>query len=185
MEIILLRHGKPKVVLRGNLNTKDLKQLVFDYEQSGIQEPPSEKLKTQFTNHYAVCSDLVRSAESAKKLSLAPVSDALFRETDIPHFDNIPLKLPVTAWIILLRVMWLFGFSKNGESFAQAKNRSRQAAEKLISLAEENEKIIVVGHGLMNHLIGKQLLKKGWLESERAGKRFWEFRRYTVNHLEV
>lgn len=182
MEIILLRHGKPKVELKGFLNAGEIKQLTFEYAQSGIQDTPTEQLKNNFNHHYVVCSDLARSVESAEKLNLKNIhlSDALFRETDIPHFDKSFFKLPVMFWLILLRVMWLFGFSKNGESFSQAKNRSKLAAEKLIVLAKKNEKVIVIGHGLINRLIGKELDKKGWCASERVGKRYWEFYLYAV-----
>lgn len=186
MEIILLRHGKPNVELKGHLNAKEFKQLAVEYAQSGIQDIPSERLKKLFNYHYVVCSNLSRSTESAEKLNLKKihVSDALFRETDIPHFDKSFFSLPVTVWLILLRIMWLFGFSKNGESFLQAKDRGKQAAEKLIKLTLDNKKIIVVGHGLINRLIEKQLQKKGWRASKRSGKSYWEFRKYTKSHFE-
>lgn len=186
MEIILLRHGRPNVELSGYLNTKELKRLVYAYEKSGIQDLPSKKLKQSINNYYVVCSDLNRSIESAKKLNLnfIHLSDAIFRETDIPYFDNIRLTLPVKVWVILLRVMWLFGFSKNGESFFQAKNRSKKAAGKLISLAQKNEKMVVVGHGLINRLIGKELEKKGWQAQKREGKSYWELKKYTLSQLE-
>lgn len=186
MEIVLLRHGKPRVDLKGYLSVKEIKQLVEDYAQSGIQDTPDNKLKNKFSDHFVICSNLARSMESAKELGLNNIhlSDVLFKEADLPHFDNNFLKLPVAAWVVLLRVLWLFGFKKNGESFLRAKERSKYAAEKLIALSQHNEKIIVVGHGLMNRLIGKQLQKKGWLEVERVGKRFWEFRRYSVRRRE-
>lgn len=180
MEIVLLRHGKPKVEFSGYLSAKELKDLVFAYKYSNIKDQPPEKLKECFKDHYVVCSDLPRSIESAKKLNFKSihVSDELYRETDIPHFDNSFLELPIMVWLILLRVLWLFGFSKNGESFAQAKIRSKQAANKLVGLAESNEKIIIVGHGLMNRLIGYQLEKKGWQPSKRERKRYWEYKKY-------
>ena len=183
MEIVLLRHGKPKVELSGYLSAMELKKLVVDYALSSITDVPIEKLKIRFSNHYIICSDLPRSIESAKKLSLKNIhiSDALYRETDIPHYDRFFLKLPATLWLILLRIMWRFGFSQNGESFLKAKNRSKQAAEDLITQAKKNKKIIVVGHGLMNRLIGKELEKKGWCTSERVGKRYWEYRSYTLS----
>lgn len=177
MEIVLLRHGKPKVELSGYISAKELKKLVIAYAQSSINDAPLEQLKIKFSDHYVICSDLPRSIDSAKKLNLKNIhiSDELYRETDIPHFDRFFLKLPATLWLILLRIMWWFGFSQNGESFFQAKNRSKQAAEALIMQAQKNKKVIVVGHGLMNRLIGKELEKKGWLSSERVGKRYWEY----------
>lgn len=180
MEIILLRHGKPEVELSGYLNADEFKQLVYSYSQSGVQGSPAKKLKEYFTTHYVVCSDLPRSIESVKKAGLNKIhlSEALFRETDIPHFDKSFLKLPVTAWLIMLRIMWLFGFKKNGESFSEAKNRAKDAASRLIDLAKENKKVILVGHGLMNRLIAKQLLFNQWQESDKSGKRYWEFVKY-------
>ena len=184
MEIVLLRHGKPRVDLKGYLSVKEIKQLIEDYAQSGIQDKPNNKLINKFSNHFVICSDLIRSKKSAKELGLNSIhlSDSLFKEADLPHFDNNILKLPVVAWVVLLRILWLFGFKKNGESFLEAKERSKCAAEKLIELAKQNEKIIVVGHGLMNRLIAKQLQKKGWHESERAGRSYWEFRQYSTSH---
>lgn len=186
MEIILLRHGKPKLELKGAVNAAEFKDLVAKYAQSGIQDLPSEQLKNNFNHHYVVCSNLSRSTESAEKLNLKKIhiADALFRETDIPHFNKSFFSLPLVVWLITLRIMWLFGFSKNGESFSQAKKRSKQAAEKLILLAQENEKIIVVGHGLINRLIGKQLEKESWQASQRKGKSYWEFRKYTINDFD-
>lgn len=184
MEIVLLRHGKPRVDLKGYLSVKEIKQLIENYAQSGIQDEPDNKLKNKFSNHLVICSDLARSKESAKELGLNSIylSDSLFKEADLPHFDNDFLKLPVVGWVLLLRILWLFGFKKNGESFLEAKERSKCAAEKLIELTKQNEKIIVVGHGLMNRLIAKQLQKKGWFESGRAGKSYWEFRQYSISH---
>jgi len=123
MEIILLRHGKPELDLKGRLNASEIKQLVVAYTQSGIQDSPSETLIKRFNEHHVVCSDLERSIQSAKRFGFKQIhlSDALFKETDIPHFDQSFFKLPTMGWFTLLRIMWLFGFKKNGESFIQAK----------------------------------------------------------------
>ena len=182
MEIVLLRHGKPRVDLKGYLSIKELKQLVDDYAKSGIQCSPDNKLQNKFSDHFVICSDLIRSAESAKELGLNNIHlfDALFKEAGLPHFENNFIILPVVGWVILLRVLWLLGFKKNGESFLQAKERSKRAAEKLVELAELNEKIIVIGHGLMNRLIGKQLQKSGWHVSKRVGKGYWEHTSYGI-----
>ena len=177
MEIILLRHGKPELNLKGRLNAKEIKQLVVAYNQSGIQDSPSETLIKRFNKHYVVCSDLARSVQSAKRLGFKQIhlSDALFKESGIPHFDQSFFKLPAMIWFTLLRIMWLFGFKKNGESFIQAKLRAKQAADKLIALAEKNEKVILVGHGLMNRLIAKQLRLRHWQGPASPGKKYWEY----------
>lgn len=180
MEIILLRHGKPSVDLKGFLNAREFKQLIKDYAQSGIQNHPPLDLKDLFNSHYAVCSHLERSLQSAKHLGISEIhyTDELFAETDIPHFDKFIIKLPIISWVITLRLMWLFGFSKNGESFKEAKNRAKQASNKLIELAQKNEKVILVGHGLMNRLIAKQLRLNNWQGPKSPGRCYWEYGLY-------
>ena len=71
--------------------------------------------------------------------------------------------------------------NKNGQSIKQAKNRAKYASKKLIELAEEHEKVILIGHGLMNRLIAKQLNYKNWKGPVSPGKRYWEFGIYTNN----
>lgn len=182
MEIVLLRHGEPKTELIGSLNANEFKDLVKQYEQSDIKDHPPEELLNQFNSYYIVCSELERSIQSAKKLGLKQIhlTHPLFKEIDIPHFDQGVMTLPVMGWLIMLRVMWLFGFEKNGESFVDAKIRAKQAAVKLIELAQENEKIILVGHGLMNRLIAKQLRINNWQGPVSPGKNFWEYGVYSV-----
>ena len=180
MEIILLRHGKPSVEINGHVSACEFKQLVKEYTQSGIQDHPPIDLKDQFNSHYVVCSHLERSLQSAKHLGMPEVhlTDELFAETDIPHFDQFIFKLPILAWLISLRIMWLLGFSKNGESFKEAKNRAKLASNKLIALAQKNEKVILVGHGLMNRLIAKQLRLNNWQGPKSPGKNYWEYGLY-------
>ena len=177
MEIILLRHGKPTLELKGRINSADFKKLTVTYALSGIKDEPVKQLKNYFKSHYIVCSDLERSIQSAKKLQVNEIHlvDQLFKETEIPYFELSYFMLPVTAWLVLFRIMWLFGFNKNGESFKAAKLRAKQAADKLIALAEENQKVLLVGHGLLNRLIAKQLRNNNWIGPVSPGKKHWEF----------
>ena len=183
MEIILLRHGNPEVELKGYIYSNELKNLTLTYAESGVKDFPPETLKDRFNSHFVVCSNLERSIQSAKRLSFKQIhlSDVLFKESDIPYFDQSIIKLPVMTWLVILRIMWLFGFNKNGESIKQAKNRAKHASNKLIELAEKHERVILIGHGLMNRLIAKQLNYKNWKGPVSPGKRYWEFGIYTNN----
>lgn len=180
MEIILLRHGKPDIELKGYFNASEIKQLTVNYAESGIQDHPPKELKEKFNTCYVVCSELTRSLHTAEKLGVKQIhlSDNLFAETDLPHFDNSIIKMPAMLWVTVLRIIWLFGFKKNGESLAQAKDRAKKATNKLISLAKENEKVILVGHGLMNRLIAKQLKLNKWQGPASPGKKYWEYASY-------
>lgn len=177
MEIILLRHGKPNIELQGKIRPVDFKQLVTVYAESGIQDSPPPQLGEQFNSHFVVCSHLPRSQHSAEKLGFNEIhlSDSLFAETDIPFFEKSAISLPVIGWLVIFRIMWLFGFHKNGESFSKAKARAREAAQKLIELAEEKDKVILVGHGLMNRLISRELRRENWQGPGSPGKKYWEY----------
>lgn len=180
MEIILLRHGKPTLELKGLIKSADFRNLTTAYAQTGIKDQPAINLKAKFNSYYIVCSDLERSIQSAQKLELDKIHlvDQLFKEADIPYFELNLFKLPVTVWMIVFRIMWLFGFDKNGESFQSAKIRAKQAAIKLIALAEEKQKVLLIGHGLFNRLIAKQLRIHNWTGPVSPGKRHWEYGRY-------
>lgn len=180
MEIILLRHGKPRVRLNGLIDLNDFNKLASEYRNSDIEDNPPKKLIERFNSYYIVTSDLNRSQRSAEKLCNKDInySDKVFNETDIPYYEKSFLKLPVILWLVLFRVAWLFGFSKNGESFANAKIRAKEATEKLITLVEENQKVILVGHGLMNRLIAKQLRQNNWQGPVSPGKKYWEYGTY-------
>ena len=60
-----------------------------------------------------------------------------------------------------------------------AKARAKQANRTLIELAETHQKVLVVGHGLFNHLLAKELRKSGWQGPRSLGKKHWEFGSYT------
>jgi broad specificity phosphatase PhoE len=178
MRITLLRHGKPAFDLKGNVRAKDLGTIARSYDLSGIAgPPPRETVAALQGNHLIVCSHLVRSVESAQALGFSKihVKDPLFCETAMPHFRSGCVSLPVSVWIVVLRILWLFGFSRNGESLINARMRARQAAARLVELAEEHHKVLLVGHGFINHFIAKELKKSGWLGPPKPGNGFWGY----------
>lgn len=74
------------------------------------------------------------------------------------------------VWIVLVRVLWVLGFSRNGESLRNAKKRANHAAARLVELAEEHQQILLVGHGFINYFIAKELRKRGWSGPSRPGR---------------
>lgn len=176
--ITLLRHGRPTFELKGNARGKDLGMIAKLYDLSGIVDaPPTETAAAIQGGHVVVCSHLARSIESAKALGFLEVhvTDPLFCETAIPHFGSGSARLPVSAWLVVLRFMWLFGFSRNSESLIAARRRARQAAKRLIELAERHQNVVLVGHGFINHFIAKELRKSGWVGPSTPGKGFWGY----------
>jgi broad specificity phosphatase PhoE len=178
MRITLLRHGKPEFELKGNVRGQDLGMIARSYDLSGIVgSPPNAAVTAAQGSNIVVCSHLIRSVESARALGCfeVHVKDPLFCETAIPHFSRGSIPLPVSVWIVVLRILWLFGFSRNGESLNDARRRARQAAERLVELAEEHQNVLLVGHGFINHFIAKELQKLGWLGPSKPGAGFWGY----------
>jgi hypothetical protein len=115
MRITLLRHGRPAFELKGNVRAKDLGAIAKSYDLSGIVgAPPRETVAAIQGDHMVICSHLMRSVESAKALGFSEVhvKDPLFCETAIPYFGSGSVPLPVSVWIVVLRILWLFGFQE-------------------------------------------------------------------------
>jgi broad specificity phosphatase PhoE len=184
-QITLIRHGKPVFELSGSVRARDLRKHVIRYNASGISDtPPPYTIELAKEHHIVVCSDLIRSVESAQALGFDEIhaSEPLFGEAAIPHFSRGSVKLPVNTWIILLRTLSLMGFSKNGESFRNTKKRAMLAADKLVQLADQYGRVLLVGHGFINYFIARELLASGWTGPARPGKDFWGFGIYQ-NHV--
>ncbi|WP_445372500.1 phosphoglycerate mutase family protein [Methylomonas sp. HW2-6] len=182
--IVLLRHGRPSVALTGILRATDLARLADAYRVAGIVDAPPPATRAVLKDiGMALCSDLPRSRQSAQALGFGenPVADALFGEAQLPHFHHGRIRLPAAVWLPVLRLLWLAGFSRNGESYAAAKRRARSAAQRLIDYAHIHGSVALVGHGVMNHLIGRELRAQGWCCSLRPGKDYWAYAVYEAN----
>ena len=182
MEITLIRHGQPVLELTGQVRSREISKFVRNYNLSGITgEPPYESKQIALKCNVAVCSDLTRSIESAKALGFSRVhlSDPVFREVAIPHFNKGSLTMSVNTWGVLLRGMSVFGFSKNGESLSMAKKRAKIAASALIDMAHSHKSAMLVGHGFINYFIAKELLSRNWSGPSKPGGSYWEYGVYT------
>ncbi len=159
----------------------EIENLAKAYDSAGVIRSPSEESKKLANQHkVVVCSDLPRSLQSAKAIGVTKIhlSDPIFREMNIPYFDNVSITLPIKLWVAILRGLWFLGFSKNTESISEAKQRAKLASEKLMDLATKHHSVLLVGHGFLNHYIAKELLANNWLGSSSPGKKYWEFGTY-------
>jgi broad specificity phosphatase PhoE len=99
----------------------------------------------------------------------------ILREMHIPRY-KLPFQLGAYSWLLLTRILWMFGLSKGIsvriESFKAAKQRAKKAAQALHHLAEKQHNVIVFGHGFSNRYIRKELIKLGW-QLERKSNDFW------------
>lgn len=111
-----------------------------------------------------VCSPLMRCVESRTGLGCdcRAEPDPLFAEAHLPYPDwPFPL-MPARFWRITFRTAWFFGFARHTEPVSESRRRARAAADKLIELAQTHECVLLMGHKIMNALIARELLRRGW-----------------------
>ncbi|WP_201799920.1 histidine phosphatase family protein [Andreprevotia sp. IGB-42] len=125
-----------------------------------------------------IVSTASRAASSAHALGRDDfLVDALFCEAQLP-FPNWRFPyLPAQAWALLFRIGWLFGYARGTESVHECRQRARQAALRLAALAAQ-QPILLMGHGVMNELIAKELLTMGWQGPPKTTGRYWDFSQY-------
>jgi broad specificity phosphatase PhoE len=183
MEIILIRHGKPTIPSLDKLTASAFAQWVDEYNAAGLSPSSTPTESTRVcTQHCSaiVCSALPRSIESAKALNAEKIvmSDALFNEAGLPTANWQRIKLSPLIWAVFFRVLWLFGYAKDTESFKETKARAIKATKRLTALVHQHEKVVFVGHGVFNRLLANELRKQGWTGAKHPGTKHWSTDRY-------
>lgn len=186
-KIILMRHGQPEVDLEALKNNKissnHLGELVGAYEKSALafhSMPPEASIEIADSCDMLFSSDLSRSIESAQKLikSQQHVVDKCFKESSLPYLKLHHPKFSLFAWAMIYRVLWFLGFSKNGEPIKQARVRAKLGANKLVQMTQAHQSVLLLGHGIMNRLIAKELESAGWYKTISTGEKYWSYRVY-------
>lgn len=188
MEIILLRHGKPKPISFNRIKAFSFINWIESYNLSGLcptSIPTQKALSAANKCNAIICSELPRSKESAKALKIKNITlfYSQFNEAGLPGANWRSLKLYPTTWAVIFRVLWLFGYSNNSESYKEAKIRAGKSAKKLIELAKEHKTVLFVGHGIYNKLLAKQLKSLGWSGPSNPGSAHWSFGIYENNKI--
>ncbi|MFB1000331.1 MAG: histidine phosphatase family protein, partial [Colwellia sp.] len=165
MEIILIRHGKPTSADNPIIDACEYTNWIRRYNSSKVaKNSRPENVNDQYKSFYTISSDLNRAIHSANiYVGKSPEEvDKLYREMEIPRY-KFPFKLKAWNWVYLSRLLWMLGCKGSFESFKQAKKRADEAAVKLIEIAQNQDKIVLFGHGYMNRYIRKSLIQKGWV----------------------
>lgn len=161
-------------------------QWVTAYNQAGIDlthAPSPNSIAQAKTSTVVVCSHFPRSLESAAALGVkhVEVQDALFRECEMPYADWSYPMLSVLSWSFVFRILQWLGYSPNAESFKQARQRAHHCALHLNELAQQHESVLFVGHGALNWLISKKLLRMGWVGPRNPGRHYWDYGVYRLH----
>lgn len=178
LKIILIRHGRPAIATAPRTSHHEFGRYIDDYEEAGLDPtsaPPEElqdligELRVVFT------SGRKRADESAR--ALAPnaelIVDPLFVESPLAS-PRIPLlKMRVTKWAVVSRLMWYVGFSPRIEGYRKSKRRAARAAEILIERARKDGQAALIAHGYFNYLIGIELRRRGFKQTGKHKARYW------------
>lgn len=187
MKIVLLRHGEPEIDLMSmqkmRLPACDLPVILDLYTKVGINgkaRPGSEALNIAANCNAVVCSSLRRSIDSAKMLGINEIQliDDVFCESNLPYAKWKYPKLTLYTWFLFFRTLWLLGYSKNGESISASHERAVKGVKILQDITAQYGSVLLVGHGLVNRLIAKELLSRGWQGPKKPGDNYWQFSVY-------
>jgi broad specificity phosphatase PhoE len=188
MEIVLARHGRPKLGQWSWITARQLSAWIRAYDEGGVrlEEVPQQIRAKAVLCGWIASSPLLRSVQSAQVLAPSRKinPEEPFREAGLPQALWAFPRLPVSVWTVLFRAAWFLGYSANSESLSVARCRARSAAIRLIELAQEHQSVFVVGHGIMTALIAKELLEKGWMGPKRPAHGYWEFSVYRSSRVE-
>lgn len=145
------------------------------YNRAGIidQPVPAASLQLATRARVIVSSTAPRALSSLQALGLEPSHvDALFCEAQLPYGQWRLPRLSPSTWAFILRLLWLCGYSRDVETVSAARLRASMAAQRLLSLASEGP-VLLLGHGLMNRMIARQLMAHGWTRRSHNGSHYW------------
>lgn len=184
MKIVLMRHGRPQLHLEALKNERkspaQTGTVIRDYEFSEL-DPTQQlpKASVHIANDCATtfCSPMHRAIGSVQMLNLANdvTIEACFSESAHPYLEWHWPKLKFFTWCFLFRVAWFFGFAKNGEAISLARQRAQISADKLTQAAQQEQAVLLLGHGFMNHLIASKLKHQGWQKTKSTGRDYWSY----------
>lgn len=175
MEIILMRHGKPVLTQSGRIAPAEMERWIEHYNLAEVEADgaPIDGLLWLDAATCIVASTAPRALSSVQALGYkASVIDAVFCEAQLPFAVWRFPRLSPIVWAVLFRLFWFFGYSRGSESIQVAKARARVAALKLVDLAGQGP-VLLVGHGIMNRLIAKELIALGWVGPAKHRNSYW------------
>ena len=182
--ITLARHGEPALSRRIKLDAAGYRRWWAAYEEGGIldgQTPPDGLLALAREAEVVFASSRRRAVETAEAVVAGRhfVRDPLFVEAPLPPPGLPPfVRFGPRTWGVLARTSWWMGSHKGEESRDAARARAREAADRLIRAAETEGRVLLLAHGFFNHMVGRELKRRGWRLVEDRGFKYWATRRF-------
>jgi broad specificity phosphatase PhoE len=185
--IILIRHGPPDALPRRIVDGIGFAAWVQSYEAATLRPdtfPPPLTRTAVSTADVVFTSMLPRSRQSAEALGrVGATAMPAFNEPNLPVPAVRIIRLPVSAWLVVCRSLWLTGLHGDGETYAAARTRAAQAADVLVAAASTGT-VALIGHGWINRLIGAVLAGRGW-QRRVVGSALWSVTTYAMPEEDV
>lgn len=185
MRISFIRHGRLNNVTE-LMTVSSFRKWMERYDLASMEKStdiPIDTIEAIESAKLIVTSDQKRAVQSAAELtnSLSFIQSALFREAEVPSSFYIPkwVKCKPAVWIFIGRTVWIVGYSKGVESYREAQERARQAADTLVGYALVHGHIALVGHSYFNAMIGYELRTRGWSGPPVFHRKPWSCTEYT------
>lgn len=182
-EILLVRHGRPKVDWTPRLSVAQFRQWTKDYDDVGLSEEsyPDDELRALINSStHIFCSSLRRSQQTHQR------AECDIQYVEEPIFNEIPLRVPNIPLIRMRPYRWA-RLAMNYHAFSGKKaatKRAELAAKLLINAAiEQNQKVALLGHGTMNGYILKALISVGWtcVRESAVPDVYWSWRQLNIS----
>lgn len=167
-QIALIRHGEPDLEKTGKFTYDDAKSYIKNYDSVGIILPDNPFFMLEDDEEVILYTSTIPRAQATAKYLFGEHREAII-SADFREFErkignrSVNMRLPLKYWTTAARLKWMLGIDRDGlETFSEARERARKAAEVLAETTEENPKVVLVAHGFLNRYIKKNLEKMGW-----------------------
>ena len=123
-----------------------------------------------------ISSTLRRSIDSLGLINVEiDEKNRLFNEAVIPRLEGSVIKMRPTNWLILFRLLSLAGLGRWGRVLKETRGDAKVAAQRLLELSKKHHTIVLMGHGVMNWLIRKELKRAGWKSDTKEAHGNWGY----------
>jgi broad specificity phosphatase PhoE len=171
VEITFIRHDLSYCKSHQRCNVRQFKESIQDYDQVDNFKDTVVSLDTIRKCQEAsliITSPFVCAIQSAQimlsGMEKKVVQSNMFREVELPIFEHIPsfIRLKLRTWAFFFRLFWMVRYKGKAETYKQAARRAQKASETLGEYARIHGKVVLVGHGIFNMMVAKELKKQGW-----------------------
>lgn len=170
MELVLYRHGIPRLSGKNKLLGSDFSDWLEKYRIIDIEPIIWEKEKYPIV----YSSTLERSISTATQIGKEIIEKEEICEAELPKLRFPKVRLRVKCWLVIARILWIFGCTNGCESQRKFKERVSGVADWLESISHY-ERLCLVGHGWFNRSLTKELKRRNWMLKESTGKGFLSY----------